>query len=278
VFSREEKGEYMKRYPYYEVSAFTTEGGMGPFSGNPAGVVLLDQALPVEMMQRVAEQNNLAETAFLVPEGEGYRIRWFTPTSEIDLCGHATLGSAFALMQHGFIFSKERPLTFYYAAGVLRVVPEGELLSMDFPLVRGEKLGNTAEFERILGVKIEEAHLGRDLALILPTENDVRAFNTHNPGLAHLPGLGCIVTARSATYDFVSRAFFPELGIAEDPVTGSAHCFLAGIWSDKLSKRSFNAYQASPRGGDLGIEIHGDRVVLKGRACQYLRGEIVVPS
>jgi predicted PhzF superfamily epimerase YddE/YHI9 len=268
----------MKRYPYYEVSAFTTEGSSGPFSGNPAGVVLLDEWLPEAIMQRVAEQNNLAETAFLVQEGEGYRIRWFTPTSEIDLCGHATLGSAFALMQHGCKVSKEHPLTFSYAGGTLRVKPNGDLLSMDFPLVRGEQLAAVEKFERILGVQVEAAYLGRDLALVLPTEEDVRAFNVHNPGLRDLPGLGCIVTARSNKYDFVSRAFFPELGIVEDPVTGSAHCFLAWIWGDRLSKRTFRAHQASPRGGDLWIETHGDRVLLQGRAQEYLRGEIVVPS
>ena len=199
----------MNRYPYYEVSAFTTEGSRGPFSGNPAGVVLLDSWLPEATMQRVAEQNNLAETAFLVPEGDGYRIRWFTPTSEIDLFGHATLG--------------------------------------------------------------------RDLALILPTEDDVRGFNALNPGVADLPGLGCIVTARSENYDFVSRAFFPEVGIVEDSVTGSAHCFLAWIWGNKLTKEALRAHQASPRGGDLWIKRHGDRVLLQGRAREYLRGEIVIP-
>lgn len=267
----------MNRYPYYEVSAFTTEGSRGPFSGNPAGVALLDSWLPEATMQRVAEQNNLAETAFLVPEGDGYRIRWFTPTSEIDLCGHATLGSAFALMQTGREISTEKPLTFYYAGGMLQIVSQGDLLSMDFPLVTGERLTDVKQFENVLGVKIEEAYLGRDLALILPTEDDVRGFNALNPGVADLPGLGCIVTARSENYDFVSRAFFPEVGIVEDPVTGSAHCFLAWIWGDKLSKEALRAHQASPRGGDLWIKRHGDRVLLQGRAREYLRGEIVIP-
>ena len=267
----------MKKYPYYEVSAFTTEGSSGPFSGNPAGVVLLDNWLPETTMQRVAEQNNLAETAFLVPKGAGYRIRWFTPTSEIDLCGHATLGSAFALMNGNHERYREHPLNFEYAGGTLKVSSLGDLLSMDFPLITGERISDVAQFERTLGIKVDEAYLGRDLALILPSEEDVRAFNPLDPAIMGLPGLGCIVTARSSNYNFVSRAFFPEMGIVEDPVTGSAHCFLAWIWGNKLSKTSFHAHQASPRGGELWLQVKGDRVLLQGRAQEYLRGEIVIP-
>jgi PhzF family phenazine biosynthesis protein len=193
----------MKRYPYYEISAFTIEGSSDPFSGNPAGVVLLDRWLPEVAMQRVAEQNNLAETAFVVPQGDGYGIRWFTPRAEIDLCGHATLGSAFAIMQDSRQASLDRPINFYYAGGLLRVVSHGDLLSMDFPLMEGESLADTKHLEQRLGVPISEAYLGRDLALVLPTEDDVRAFNALNPEIASLSGLGCIVTARSVTYDFL---------------------------------------------------------------------------
>jgi PhzF family phenazine biosynthesis protein len=268
----------MKRYPYYEVSAFTTSGPNEVFSGNPAGVVLLDEPLQPATMQRVAEQNNLAETAFVVPEGDGFRIRWFTPTSEIDLCGHATLGSAYALMLHGSTQPSEKPITFYYEGGTLEVTQKDGLLTMNFPLVRGERMNDVRRFEELLGIQIEEAYLGRDLALILPSEQAVRDFSRANPGIAKLPGLGCIVTARGSEHDFVSRAFFPELGIVEDPVTGSAHCFLAWIWGEKLSKDSLHAYQASPRGGELWIQKRGDRVILQGRAHEYLRGEIVIPS
>ncbi len=268
----------MKRYPYYEVSAFTTGGLNEVFSGNPAGVVLLNESLPPATMQRVAEQNNLAETAFVVPEGDGFRIHWFTPTSEIDLCGHATLGSAHALMLHGSAQPAEKPITFYYGGGTLEVTQKDDLLTMNFPLVRGERLKDVKQFEDLLGTRIEEAYLGRDLALILPSEQAVRDFSHANPGVAKLPGLGCIVTARGREHDFVSRAFFPELGIVEDPVTGSAHCFLAWIWGDKLSKDSFHAHQASPRGGELWIHREGDRVLLRGKAHEYLRAEIVIPS
>jgi len=268
----------MKRYPYYEVSAFTTTGENAVFSGNPAGVVLLDEPLSESTMQRVAEQNNLAETAFLVPEGDGYRIRWFTPTSEIDLCGHATLGSAYALTLHGLARPSEKPVIFRYAGGTLEVAQEGSLFTMNFPLMRGERLADTKAFEDLLGTRIEEAYLGRDLALVLPSEKAVREFSPFNPGIPKLPGLGCIVTAPGSEHDFVSRAFFPELGIVEDPVTGSAHCLLSSIWGAKLGKDSFHAYQASPRGGELWLKTQGDRVLLQGHACEYLRGEISLPG
>ncbi len=268
----------MKRYPYYEVSAFTTAGQNAVFSGNPAGVVLLDELLPESTMQRVAEQNNLAETAFLVPEGDGYRIRWFTPTSEIDLCGHATLGSAYALTLHGCAKPSEKPIIFRYAGGTLEVAQERGLFSMNFPLMGGERLADTKAFEELLGTRIEEAYLGRDLVLVLPSEESVREFSPLNPGISKLPGLGCIVTARGSEYDFVSRAFFPELGIVEDPVTGSAHCFLAFIWGAKLGKETFHAYQASPRGGELWLQTQGERVILQGHAREYLRGEIALPG
>lgn len=268
----------MKRYPYYEVSAFTTAGENEVFSGNPAGVVLLDKPLLESTMQQVAEQNNLAETAFLVPEGNGYRIRWFTPTSEIDLCGHATLGSAYALTLHGCAKPSEKPIIFRYAGGTLEVAQQGDLFTMNFPLMRGERLADMKTFEDLLGTRIEEAYLGRDLVLVLPSEESVREFSPLNPGISKLPGLGCIVTARGSEHDFVSRAFFPELGIVEDPVTGSAHCFLAFIWGAKLGKETFHAYQASPRGGELWLQTQGERVILQGHAREYLRGEIALPG
>lgn len=268
----------MKSYPYYEVNAFTTGGTQEAFSGNPAGVVLLDAPLPDAMMQRVAEQNNLAETAFIVPEGDGYRIRWFTPTSEIDLCGHATLGSSYALMAHGSVKPEEKSISFRYAGGTLEVQKQGDLFSMDFPAIQGKRFTDLKSFEELLGIKIEEAYLGRDLALVLASKKEVMEFSASNPGISQLPGLGCIITAQGSEYDFVSRAFFPELGIVEDPVTGSAHCMLASIWRAKLGKDSFRAYQASARGGELFIQHQGDRVVLQGRARGYLRGEISLPD
>lgn len=227
-------------------------------------------------MQRIATQNNLAETAFVVCEGDHYGIRWFTPTSEIDLCGHATLGSAFALMEHEGHISEPKPITFRYAGGTLEVSRTDDLFAMNFPLVKGERLSDTARFEDALGLKIEEAYLGRDLALVLPSEEAVRAFQPNDSAVRSLPGLGYILTARSTTYDFVSRAFFPELGIVEDPVTGSAHCFLAWIWAQKMNKTHFHAFQASPRGGELLLSIEKERVILKGRAEGYLRGEISI--
>ncbi len=262
----------MKMYPYYEVNAFTT----GPFSGNPAGVVLPESWPSDQTMQRIAEQNNLAETAFVVQDGDAYRIRWFTPTSEIDLCGHATLGSAFALAQHGVAISEKSPITFNYAGGTLIVSRIGDNFSMNFPLVTGERLADVKSLEDKLGIKIEEAYLGRDLALVLPSDEAVRSFKASDAAIHSLPGLGRIVTARGREYDFVSRAFYPELGIVEDPVTGSAHCFLAWIWGSKLGQKSFHAFQASPRGGELWLEIKDHRVVLEGRAEGYLRGEIAV--
>lgn len=265
----------MQRYPYYEVNAFTT----GAFTGNPAGVVFPGSWPSDETMQKIAEQNNLAETAFVVPERDGYRIRWFTPTSEIDLCGHATLGSAYALLQHDTSIKGEAPMRFYYAGGALEVQKSGDLLTMNFPLVKGERLSDSdaRRFGDMLGLPVQEAYLGRDLALIVPSEEQVRSFPSTHPAIAGLPGLGCIITAQGLQYDIVSRAFFPELGIVEDPVTGSAHCFLAWIWGEKLKKTTLRAFQASPRGGELGLTITGDRVLLRGAAEGYLRGEIAVP-
>jgi PhzF family phenazine biosynthesis protein len=262
----------MTKYPYYEVNAFTT----GPFTGNPAGVVLAESWPSDETMQRIAAQNNLAETAFVVRNGDHYGIRWFTPTSEIDLCGHATLGSAFALMEHeGNVFERG-PLTFHYGGGTLEVTHTGDLFAMNFPLVKGERFPDTKRFEDALGIRVEEAYLGRDLALVVPSEDAVRAFQPNDDVIRSLPGLGCILTAKSAEYDFVSRAFFPELGIGEDPVTGSAHCFLAWIWGNKMNQTRFHAFQASPRGGELWLSTQNERVILQGRAEGYLRGEITI--
>jgi predicted PhzF superfamily epimerase YddE/YHI9 len=266
----------MQRYPYYEVSAFSR----GAFTGNPAGVVFPNSWPSDAMMQKIAEQNNLAETAFVVPERDGYRIRWFTPNSEIDLCGHATLGSAYALMQHDRSLIGETPIRFYYAGGSLEVKKSGDLFMMNFPLITGERLSDseTRRIGEALGIPALEAYLGRDLALVVPSEQHVREFPSTHPAIAQLPGLGCIITAPGDQYDIVSRAFFPELGIVEDPVTGSAHCFLAWIWGEKLKRQELSAFQASPRGGELGLTISDDRVILRGAAEGYLCGEIVVPK
>lgn len=264
------------RLPYFEVNAFTT----GPFSGNPAGVVIAPHRLSEDTMKRIAAQNNLAETAFVVPEGDTYRIRWFTPTAEIDLCGHATLGTAYALLNDFPEHPTGDSARFLYAGGTLHVRREGDLYAMDFPVMRGERVTDLGEITAILGeahtATIEEAYLGRDLALVLSSEEAVREFQPDYERIASLPGLGFIITARGTSHDIVSRAFFPKIGIPEDPVTGAAHCFLAWIWSQRLGRNEIHAYQASKRGGEIWLSVSGARVTLRGRAEGYLSGEIAV--
>ncbi|MBJ7896403.1 PhzF family phenazine biosynthesis protein [Bacillus atrophaeus] len=249
---------------YYIVDAFAEN----LFEGNPAGVCIMKEWIPDELMQQIAAENNLSETAFAVKEGESYRLRWFTPADEIDLCGHATLATAYVIAN--FYESNVEEIKFQTISGELVVVKKGELYEMDFPSRMPKEISLTEEMVEALGVKPVEVHLGRDLMFVLEKEEDVLNASPDFSKLKELPdGLGVSITARSEKYDFVSRAFFPKLNVNEDPVCGSAHCNFIPYWAKNLSKNEMVARQLSKRGGKLYCKFEGDRVKISGSAVLY---------
>ncbi|MGM0749414.1 MAG: PhzF family phenazine biosynthesis protein [Bacillota bacterium] len=249
---------------YYVVDAFAEN----LFEGNPAGVCIMKEWIPDELMQQIAAENNLSETAFAVKEGESYRLRWFTPVDEIDLCGHATLATAYVIAN--FYESNVEEIKFQTISGELVVVKKGELYEMDFPSRMPKEISLTEEMVEALGVNPVEVHLGRDLMFVLEKEEDVLNASPDFSKLKELPdGLGVSITARSEKYDFVSRAFFPKLNVNEDPVCGSAHCNFIPYWAKNLSKNEMVARQLSKRGGKLYCKFEGDRVKISGSAVLY---------
>jgi PhzF family phenazine biosynthesis protein len=258
------------KLPLYQVDAFTRR----LFGGNPAAVVVLDEWLPDETLQAVAAENNLAETAFVIPRREVSALRWFTPGMEVDLCGHATLATAYVLFQHRFP-SLSR-LTFSTRSGNLIVARDGDVLSMDFPSRPGRPVEVTGQIVSALGIEPREALLARDLLVTFEREEEVRAFRPDFERIAALEVFAVIISAPGTTVDFVSRFFAPRAGVPEDPVTGSAHCTLVPYWAARLGKHKLVAKQLSARGGDLSCELRGDRVLISGNAVEYLRGEIEV--
>ena len=260
------------KLPLYQVDAFTSR----PFGGNPAAVVLLDDWLPDAILAAIAAENNLAETAFVIPRPDLVPLRWFTPTVEVDLCGHATLAAAHVLFRYSFPLANR--LTFSSRSGNLIVTRDGELLSMDFPSRPGKPVALTDTMVAALGSGPREALLARDLMAIFDTESEVRAFRPDFQRIASLDAFAVIVTAPGDTVDFVSRFFAPRAGITEDPATGSAHCTLVPYWAARLGKSDLVAKQLSARGGDFLCNLRGDRVVIAGRTVEYLRGEITVES
>ena len=258
------------RIPFYQVDAFTSR----LFGGNPAGVCLLESWLPAEVMQAVAAENNLSETAFLVKEGDGWGLRWFTPEVEVDLCGHATLASGFVLLK--VLGVAAGTVRFSTQSGPLAVNEEGDLLSMDFPSRPGEPCQAPPSLPEGLGIAAAEVRRSRDYLMVVESEEQVRALRPDMGRLAGLDALGVIVTAPGRTCDFVSRFFAPGAGVPEDPVTGSAHCTLVPYWSHRLGKKRLHALQVSARGGELFCEDRGDRVSIAGTAALYLQGHILL--
>ena len=261
------------RLPFLQVDAFTPE----PFAGNPAAVVLLPVPADEGWMRQVAAEMNLSETAFLVPGiGDAYDLRWFTPTVEIDLCGHATLASAHALWERGDVAPGEIA-RFHTRSGVLTATRRGDWIELDFPATTTEAADPPLELLEALGA--EALFVGKnkfDYLVEVASEEIVRRLTPDHARLRTLPVRGVIVTSQATRkeWDFVSRFFAPGSGIDEDPVTGSAHCALTPYWSQKLNQTSFTARQMSPRGGTLQTELKGDRVLLRGQAVTVLRGEI----
>lgn len=260
------------KYPIYQVDAFTTT----PFSGNPAAVCLLDTPAAEAWMQAVAGEMNLSETAFLHPEQDGYRLRWFTPKKEVRLCGHATLASAHTLWETGAL-PLEAPARFYTLSGLLTARLRGDWIEMDFPARLHAPSAAPQGLLEALGVRPAAVNC-REQAYLIEVENEasVRAAQPDFVLLSQLPVRSVIVTARSEQpgFDFVSRYFAPAVGINEDPVTGSAHCALAPYWSARLGKTEMLAYQASARGGVLRVRLAGERVILCGQAVTVLNGQL----
>ncbi len=248
-----------------------------PFVGNPAAVCLLDRPTDPAWMQAVAREMNLAETAFLVPEGPGFHLRWFTPVIEVDLCGHATLAAAHVLWEDGHL-PPDRAATFRTRSGTLIARHRGDRIELDFPGIPIDRPADPGPIEAALGVPVLFAGLSRFDALAeVESEAVVRALDPDMGRIGALDVRGLIVTARSASpgSDFVSRFFAPRCGVPEDPVTGSAHCVLGPFWASKLGRDDLVGYQASPRGGVVRVRVAGDRVVLGGGAVTVLRGDLL---
>jgi len=258
----------------FKVDSFTAQ----PFAGNPAGVCLLTEPRDERWMQAVAREMNLSETAFLLREGDRFRLRWFTPAVEVDLCGHATLASAHVLWEEGVLAPSETA-RFATRSGELRAARRGDLIELDFPTKpeqRAEPPENLLE-----ALRVTPLYLGRnvfDYLLLLDSEEAVRAVSPDFALLRSVTVRGVIVTAPSARpeFDFVSRFFAPAVGVDEDPVTGSAHCCLGPFWAARLGKNDLVGHQVSARGGVVNVRVAGDRVFLGGRAVTVLRGELTV--
>jgi predicted PhzF superfamily epimerase YddE/YHI9 len=249
-----------------------------PFAGNPAAVCLLDAAADERWMRDVAREMNLSETAFLHPEPGGvYRLRWFTPAVEVDLCGHATLASAHVLWEDGHL-DPAAPARFLTRSGPLSATRRGDAIELDFPARPPGPCAVPPGLPEALGAEVEWAGLnGMDCLVALGGDAVVRGLAPDVARLAAVPVRGVIVTAPSAdpAFDFVSRFFAPNAGVAEDPVTGSAHCALGPYWGGRLGKAELVGYQASARGGVVGVGLRGDRVALRGKAVTVVRGELV---
>ena len=264
----------MKSIKIYQVDAFTDK----IFSGNPAAVCMLDMWISDELMQAIANENNLAETAFVVPAGENFEIRWFTPTVEVDLCGHATLAAASVLFNiHHYPCSL---IKFYSPrSGLLTVTKNDDMLFLDFPTDKLEilKEKESPAIEKCIGTKPLELYKGKtDYIAIIEDENALRNLQPDLLEISQLKVRGLIVTAQGNKVDFVSRFFAPQSGINEDPVTGSAHTSLLPIWAKKMGKNKLIAHQLSTRGGQLVCEFKNDRCLIGGKARLFLTGELTL--
>ena len=254
----------------YLVDAFTNK----PFSGNPAAVCILDSWPSESSMMKLAMENNLSETAFIVKENQGYHLRWFTPGTEVELCGHATLASAFVILN--FYEPGSDLVQFSTLSGLLTIRRKGNLYEMDFPTYELKEIPVTDAMEQAFGVRPVKAVLGLDLVCVFETEEQVRSLTPDQEALKSIEGRIQNATARGRETDCVSRSFCPKLAIPEDPVCGSAHCQIADYWSQVLKKKEIKAYQASKRGGYLSCERLGNgRIAISGEAALVAVSEIV---
>jgi PhzF family phenazine biosynthesis protein len=259
------------KIPMYQVDAFAGQ----VFTGNPAAICPLETWLPEQQMQAIAAENNLAETAFFVRNGSGYKLRWFTPAVEIDLCGHATLATAFIILND--LTPGEQSVSFETKSGRLTVTRDGDLYSLDFPSRPPLPCEPVPELVPALGGKPEAVLAARDYFVVYATEEELRALKPDMQGLMNIDRFAVIATAPGAPSgdaDFVSRFFAPAKGVPEDPVTGSSHCSLIPYWSKRLGKKKLHAFQVSPRGGELWCENRGERVTMSGKAVRFFEGTI----
>ena len=261
------------KIPYYQVSAFSES----PHGGNPAGVCLLKDWLPDATLQQIAKENDLSETAYLVPEDGRYRLRWFTPASEVQLCGHATLASAFVVFEQ--LFWPHRQVEFLTLSGILSVWRSDAGFTLRLPADPPVACDPPEELLSSLGIRPAELMKGRSdhYLAVYDSEDQVRSLSPDFDALGKVDCWGVIATAKSeGDYDFISRFFAPRAGINEDPVTGSAHCILMPYWAGVLNKSSLRTWQASARGGELRCVTKGEKVEISGTANLYLRGEIFI--
>ncbi|NCB50608.1 MAG: PhzF family phenazine biosynthesis protein [Clostridia bacterium] len=254
----------------YVVDAFTDK----IFGGNPAAVCVMGTWLPDLTMMKIADENNLSETAFAVRENGRYHLRWFTPGGEVDLCGHATLATAFIIMK--FIEPEITTVNFDTLSGVLTVKKTGDLYEMDFPAYEMKPVPVTDAMEEAIGVRPLEAFIARDLVCVLPSEEDVRGKTPDMEKVKKLDGLLLHTTARGKACDCVSRSYAPKLNVTEDPVCGSGHCHIIPIWAGKLKNDELTAYQASKRGGTLYCRREGARIKMAGQAALFSIDDILV--
>jgi PhzF family phenazine biosynthesis protein len=259
------------RLDIYQVDAFTNK----VFGGNPAAICPFDEWLETDLMQKIALENNLSETAFFVKKDDVYEIRWFTPTYEIDLCGHATLASAFVIFE---VLKLEESLIEFHShkSGSLSVEKKGDILVLDFPSRPVSACEAPNGLIEAIGKQPKEILKARDYFLVYENEQEILDINPNFSKLLEIDAHGFIVTAKGDSSDFVSRFFAPEVGVFEDPVTGSSHCNLIPYWAEKLGKTELFARQISARGGKLFCELKGDRVKIGGNAVLYLKGEIYI--
>ncbi len=254
----------------YVVDAFTDK----VFAGNPAAVCVMKDWLPDRTMQNIAIENNLSETAFAVKEGASYHLRWFTPGGEIALCGHATLATSYIITR--FIEPNTSELRFNTLSGVLTVKKQNDLLVMDFPSYRLTPIDITDDMISAIGVKPVEAYIGADIVCVLENEAQVQSVVANQEIIRQMAGECLHITAKSETYDCVTRTFAPKCDVAEDPVCGRAHCHVVPLWAGKLGCDQIIAYQASKRGGVLYCRHAGERTVLSGKAVLYSEAEIFI--
>lgn len=263
----------MKTFPLFQVDAFTSKA----FRGNPAAVCLLENEMPDKWLQAVASEMNLSETAFLLKKEDGYSLRWFTPNVEVELCGHATLASAYVLFSTG-IAAKGSTLRFHTRSGTLTAVEDSGWLTLDFPSRPVRTVPEPEGLNVALGLLPSYVGMGEDLLVEVSSERLLRECTPDYIRLKQIPVRGVIITTRAEMegFDFVSRFFAPQVGVNEDPVTGSAHTSLAPYWSHKLGKTDFMAYQASARGGVLKVRLRGDRVAISGQAVMVMQGQLMM--
>lgn len=252
----------------YIVDAFTDE----VFKGNPAAVCVMEQWLNEELMQKIAIENNLSETAFAVKNGNNYRLRWFTPGGEVDLCGHTTLATAYVITH--FVEPGAKIIHFETLSGLLHVTRKDELLTLDFPSYQPKPIPITEQMTMAIGITPVEAYIDADMVLILESDQQVQDLVPNQNVIKEMDGFILHVTAPGTEYDCVTRSFAPKCNVAEDPVCGRGHCHVIPIWAEKLGKQDLIAYQASARSGVLYCHYEGDRTYLSGKAVLFAESEI----